>query len=76
MQENEGENELQVIQNKDSKLFTKKDFIAMTIIILIYTIISFINLGSFTNPRNFLDKWRYKWRSGFKIKRAYSYTNN
>ena len=49
-------NEIQVVENKDSKLFTKKDIIAMTIITVIYAIVSFINLGSFTNPRNFLGK--------------------
>ena len=35
------------------KLITKKDKIYMLIITLIYAIVSFINLGSFTNPQTF-----------------------
>ena len=35
------------------KLLTKKDKIYMLIITLIYAIVSFINLGSFTNPQTF-----------------------
>ncbi len=36
-----------------NKLLMKKDYIFMAIITLIYTVVSFINLGSFTNPQTF-----------------------
>ncbi len=38
------------------RLITKKDIIYMSIITLIYTIVSFINFGSFTNPQTF---WQF-----------------
>ncbi len=37
------------------KLFTKKDYLILSIILISCTILSFINLGSFTNPNTFID---------------------
>ena len=41
------------VKNSQSKLMKKKDYIILGLIILIYTIISFINLGSMKNPQTF-----------------------
>ena len=38
---------------KNEKLLVKKDYIYITIITIVYSIVSFINLGSFTNPQTF-----------------------
>ncbi len=40
--------------NEDNEKLNKKDYLVIGTIILIYTIISFINLGSMTNPNTFL----------------------
>lgn len=39
----------------NTRKMTKNDWIILGIIILIYTIISFINLGSFKNPQTFVE---------------------
>lgn len=39
--------------NNESRKITKKDVILMLIITLVYAIVSFINLGTFTNPQTF-----------------------
>lgn len=38
---------------KKNKIINKKDIIIMSIITIIYAIVSFINLGSFTNPQTY-----------------------
>lgn len=40
--------------NEDNEKLNKKDYLVLGIIVLIYTIISFINLGSMINPNTFL----------------------
>lgn len=41
------------MKKNKSKIMTKKDYIILAIITIIYSIISFINLGSTTNPQTF-----------------------
>ena len=54
----EKKNEQSNLENEElvetpKKLIVKKDIIYMAIVTLIYAIVSFINLGSFTNPQTF-----------------------
>lgn len=50
--------------NNDFRKITKKDIVFMLIITLIYAIISFINLGTFTNPQTF---WKSEQTEDFAI---------
>ena len=43
------------ILNKKVTKMTKTDYIIITIIVILYSILSFINLGSFNNPQTFYD---------------------
>lgn len=48
-------NKLKRILNNKVKHLTKIDYLILGIIVLIYSVLSFINLGSFTNPQTFYE---------------------
>ncbi len=52
----------EISQTKKSVKITKKDVILMLIITIVYGIVSFINLGSFTNPQTF---WETEYEGDF-----------
>lgn len=63
-------------KNMKTDRITKKDIILMLIITFIYAIISFINLGSLTNPQTF---WETEYAGDyitFKIEHGKSYVSN
>ena len=66
---------LEVITKKTTKI-TKKDIILIIIITLIYAIVSFINLGTFTNPQTF---WKTEYEGDsitFKIEQGRTDVSN
>lgn len=52
----------QTIMKRQKEIVTKKDIICIFIITTIYAIISFINLGSFTNPQTF---WKSEYQGDY-----------
>lgn len=61
-------NEKKMETNK-AKILNKKDIIIMLIITIIYSIVSFINLGSFTNPQTFWKARRGRRKCYYKNKK-------
>lgn len=61
---NSNTNEKKATNN--TKILNKKDIVMMLIVTLIYAIISFVNLGSFTNPQTFWKARKCKRRSYYK----------
>lgn len=53
----------------NKKILDKKDVIIILIITLIYAILSFINLGSFTNPQTFWKARRGRRKCYYKNKK-------
>ncbi len=57
------------MENNKTKILNKKDIIIMLIIIIIYSVLSFINLGSFTNPQTFWKARRSRRKCHYKNKK-------
>lgn len=57
------------IESNNTKILNKKDIIIMLIITLIYSVVAFINLGSFTNPQTFWKARECRRKCNYKNKK-------